>query len=137
MIQICNCPNHQFLLTYCIPLLDTQRVFTYLQHAFCSSKHQFEAPNYDILTIFVTQNSTEESIVLEFRSYILTVSPIPEISPGGQDSVSAMCQQLSQGLSLLSSSDDFGPIPTQSSTSSVAKQLFSSTTANKTPPGTL
>ncbi|XP_043519845.1 protein numb isoform X2 [Frieseomelitta varia] len=64
------------------------------------------------------------------------VSPIPEISPGGQDSVSAMCQQLSQGLSLLSSSDDFGPIPTQSSTSSVAKQLFSSTTANKTPPVT-
>ncbi|CAD1470183.1 unnamed protein product [Heterotrigona itama] len=64
------------------------------------------------------------------------VSPIPEISPGGQDSVSAMCQQLSQGLSLLSSSDDFGPIPTQSSTSSVAKQLFGSTTANKTPPVT-
>ncbi|XP_017763372.1 PREDICTED: protein numb isoform X1 [Eufriesea mexicana] len=60
------------------------------------------------------------------------VSPIPEISPGGQDSVSAMCQQLSQGLSLLSSSDDFGPIPTQSSTGSVAKQLFNSTTNNIT-----
>ncbi|KAK9303329.1 hypothetical protein QLX08_004928 [Tetragonisca angustula] len=71
----------------------------------------------------------------EFEGYD-EVSPIPEISPGGQDSVSAMCQQLSQGLSLLSSSDDFGPIPTQSSTSSVAKQLFSSTTANKTPPVT-
>lgn len=62
------------------------------------------------------------------------VSPIPEISPGGQDSVSAMCQQLSQGLSLLSRTDDFGPISTQSSTSSVAKQLF--TTANNTPPVT-
>ncbi|XP_060814515.1 protein numb isoform X2 [Bombus pascuorum] len=61
------------------------------------------------------------------------VSPIPEISPAGQDSVSAMCQQLSQGLSLLSSSDDFGPIPTQSSTSTVAKQLFTSTTINNTP----
>ncbi|XP_043792153.1 protein numb isoform X4 [Apis laboriosa] len=64
------------------------------------------------------------------------VSPIPEISPGGQDSVSAMCQQLSQGLSLLSRTDDFGPISTQSSTSSVAKQLFTSTTANNTPPVT-
>lgn len=62
------------------------------------------------------------------------VSPIPEISPGGQDSVSAMCQQLSQGLSLLSSNDDFGPITTQSSASSVAKQLFKSTAANNTPP---
>jgi len=38
------------------------------------------------------------------------VSPIPESSPlsdRGGDSVSAMCQQLSQGLSLLSSNDDF------------------------------
>jgi hypothetical protein len=38
------------------------------------------------------------------------VSPIPESSPlsdRGADSVSAMCQQLSQGLSLLSSNDDF------------------------------
>ncbi|KOC70120.1 Protein numb [Habropoda laboriosa] len=67
----------------------------------------------------------------EFEGYD-EVSPIPEISPGGQDSVSAMCQQLSQGLSLLSSSDDFGPIPTQSSTSSVAKQLFTSSAANNT-----
>ncbi|KAL2736020.1 protein numb isoform X3 [Vespula squamosa] len=61
------------------------------------------------------------------------VSPIPEISPGGQDSVSAMCQQLSHGLSLLSSSDDFGPLPSQATTSSVAKQLFMNT--NNTPPG--
>ncbi|KAG7205002.1 hypothetical protein KM043_005386 [Ampulex compressa] len=60
------------------------------------------------------------------------VSPIPEISPGGQDSVSAMCQQLSRGLSLLSSSDDFGPLPSQSATSSVAKQLFINTTSNIT-----
>ncbi|XP_043499892.1 protein numb isoform X2 [Polistes fuscatus] len=59
------------------------------------------------------------------------VSPIPEISPGGQDSVSAMCQQLSRGLSLLSSSDDFGPLPSQATTSSVAKQLFMNT--NNTP----
>lgn len=38
------------------------------------------------------------------------VSPIPESSPlsdRGGDSVSAMCQQLSQGLSLLSSNDDY------------------------------
>lgn len=38
------------------------------------------------------------------------MSPIPESSPlsdKGGDSVSAMCQQLSQGLSLLSSNDDF------------------------------
>lgn len=63
-----------------------------------------------------------------------TVSPIPEISPGGQDSVSAMCQQLSRGLSLLSSSDDFGPLPPQLTASSVAKQLFTSITANS-PPG--
>ncbi|PSN31584.1 hypothetical protein C0J52_21543 [Blattella germanica] len=41
---------------------------------------------------------------------ILNMSPIPEASPlsdRGGDSVSAMCQQLSQGLSLLSSNDDF------------------------------
>lgn len=58
------------------------------------------------------------------------VSPIPEISPGGQDSVSAMCQQLSRGLSLLSSSDDFGPPPSQSSCSnSVVKQLFNTSTS--------
>lgn len=61
------------------------------------------------------------------------VSPIPEISPGGQDSVSAMCQQLSRGLSLLSSSDDFGPMPS-SAMSVVAKQLFTSTTISS-PPG--
>ncbi|XP_071566084.1 protein numb isoform X2 [Temnothorax nylanderi] len=60
------------------------------------------------------------------------VSPIPEIFPGDHDSVSAMCQQLSQGLSLLSSSDDFGPIPSsQPATSSVVKQLF--TSANSPP----
>lgn len=62
------------------------------------------------------------------------VSPIPEISPGGQDSVSVMCQQLSRGLSLLSSSDDYGPLPSQATTSSVAKQLFMNT--NNTPPVT-
>ncbi|XP_011637936.1 protein numb isoform X1 [Pogonomyrmex barbatus] len=67
----------------------------------------------------------------EFEGYD-EVSPIPEIFPGGHDSVSAMCQQLSQGLSLLSSSDDFGPIPS-STTSSVAKQLFTSITTNSPP----
>ncbi|XP_015440294.1 PREDICTED: protein numb [Dufourea novaeangliae] len=61
------------------------------------------------------------------------VSPIPEISPSGQDSVSAMCQQISRGLSLLSSNDDFGPLPTQSTTSSVAKQLFISTSTSNNP----
>jgi len=66
---------------------------------------------------------------------LFAVSPIPEIFPGDHDSVSAMCQQLSQGLSLLSSSDDFGPLPSsQSAASSVAKQLFTSTTTNS-PPG--
>lgn len=68
----------------------------------------------------------------EFEGYD-EVSPIPEISPGGQDSVSAMCQQLSRGLSLLSSSDDYGPLSSQAS--SVAKQLFTSM-ANTTPPVT-
>lgn len=67
--------------------------------------------------------------------YFFAVSPIPEIFPGDHDSVSAMCQQLSQGLSLLSSSDDFGPMPSsQPATSSVAKQLFTST-INNSPPG--
>ncbi|XP_012145362.1 NUMB endocytic adaptor protein isoform X2 [Megachile rotundata] len=65
-----------------------------------------------------------------------SVSPIPEISPGGQDSVSAMCQQLSRGLSLLSSSDDFGPVPSRGSASSVAKQLFTGSTSD-TPPVTI
>ncbi|XP_066592147.1 protein numb isoform X2 [Prorops nasuta] len=58
------------------------------------------------------------------------VSPIPEISPGGQDSVSAMCQQLSHGLSLLSSNDDFGLTPSQ--TSSVTKTLFADTARSVT-----
>ncbi|XP_020278352.1 protein numb isoform X2 [Pseudomyrmex gracilis] len=66
------------------------------------------------------------------------VSPIPEISPGGQDSVSAMCQQLSRGLSLLSSSDDFGPMPqlSQPTSSNVGKQLFTSSTTTSSPPVT-
>ncbi|XP_011060145.1 PREDICTED: protein numb isoform X3 [Acromyrmex echinatior] len=72
----------------------------------------------------------------EFEGYD-EVSPIPEIFPGDHDSVSAMCQQLSQGLSLLSSSDDFGPLPSsQSAASSVAKQLFTSTTTINSPPVT-
>ncbi|XP_076289530.1 NUMB endocytic adaptor protein isoform X2 [Lasioglossum baleicum] len=61
------------------------------------------------------------------------VSPIPELSSVGQDSVSMMCQQISRGLSLLTSIDDFGPLPTQSSASSVAKQLFISTSTSNTP----
>lgn len=55
------------------------------------------------------------------------MSPIPEISPSGQDSVSAMCQQLSRGLSLLSRTDDFVSIPSVSSNNSVSKQLFTNT----------
>lgn len=39
-----------------------------------------------------------------------------------------MCQQLSRGLSLLSSSDDYGPIIT-TSTNNVVKQLFNTTSA--------
>ncbi|XP_032452959.1 protein numb homolog isoform X4 [Nasonia vitripennis] len=63
------------------------------------------------------------------------VSPIPEISPSGHDSVSAMCQQLSRGLSLLSSSDDFGPVITQTTASTVVKKLFSNTTTTTSLPG--
>lgn len=48
--------------------------------------------------------------IVFFCFFCSVVSPIPESSPlsdRGGDSVSAMCQQLSQGLSLLSSNDDF------------------------------
>ncbi|XP_033610966.1 protein numb isoform X3 [Cryptotermes secundus] len=77
---------------------------------------------------------------------LIAVSPIPESSPlsdKGGDSVSAMCQQLSQGLSLLSSNDDFltdlprnvtnisNPV---SSAESVAKQLFSTPNDTQTLP---
>ncbi|XP_008546626.1 protein numb [Microplitis demolitor] len=56
------------------------------------------------------------------------VSPIPELIPStGSDSVSAMCQQLSHGLSLLSSSDDFGSLPPLPTLNSVSKNLFSNT----------
>lgn len=58
------------------------------------------------------------------------VSPIPEISPSGHESLSAMCQQVTQGLSLLSSNDDFGPTTMIAVTSTVAKQLFTSTTTS-------
>ena len=64
------------------------------------------------------------------------VSTIPEITPSGQDSVSAMCQQLSQGLSLLSSNDYFGPVVTETTTSTVVKELHSTiTTTTTTLPG--
>ncbi|KAK7868977.1 hypothetical protein R5R35_013903 [Gryllus longicercus] len=70
------------------------------------------------------------------------VSPIPEASPMSDkgDSVSAMCQQLAQGLSLLSSSDDFlPPTPATSQITSTAvalpsKQLFPLTNAISAPP---
>lgn len=56
------------------------------------------------------------------------MSPIPELIPStGSDSVSAMCQQLSHGLSLLSSSDDFGSLPPLPTLNSVSKNLFSNT----------
>lgn len=42
-----------------------------------------------------------------------------------------MCQQLSRGLSLLSRDDDFGLLPSQSTTSHISRQLFTSLT--KTP----
>lgn len=105
-----------------------------LWHAFCSVLFQALIRSTELYR--TVRNNAEQiwNRMLKFCSCFFTVSPIPEISPGGQDSVSAMCQQLSQGLSLLSRTDDFGPISTQSSTSSVAKQLF--TTANNTPPGT-
>lgn len=65
-----------------------------------------------------------------FRKLIFIVSPIPEISPSGHESLSAMCQQVTQGLSLLSSNDDFGPTTMIAVTSTVAKQLFTSTTTS-------
>lgn len=56
------------------------------------------------------------------------VSPIPEISPG--DSVTALCQQLSQGLSQLthSGSDDFN----FNSQTSVNQNVFATTTLTET-----
>ncbi|CAG5083454.1 Similar to numb: Protein numb (Drosophila melanogaster) [Cotesia congregata] len=54
------------------------------------------------------------------------VSPIPEVQPSTGSEISAMCHQLSQGLSLLSSNDDFGP-PSLSSLHSVSKNLFGNT----------
>ncbi|XP_069686745.1 protein numb isoform X4 [Periplaneta americana] len=85
---------------------------------------------------------------------VLNMSPIPESSPlsdKGGDSVSAMCQQLSQGLSLLSSNDDFltdtprsttitssamtsANSVTMTSANSVAKQLFTTPNNTQTPP---
>ncbi|XP_054260819.1 protein numb-like isoform X2 [Macrosteles quadrilineatus] len=61
------------------------------------------------------------------------VSPIPEVSPHNDkaDPVSAMCQQLSQGLSMLSNNDDFlSSLNKPPVSDSVAKNLFptSSTT---------
>ncbi|GLH05595.1 Protein numb [Gryllus bimaculatus] len=73
---------------------------------------------------------------------VFNMSPIPEASPMSDkgDSVSAMCQQLAQGLSLLSSSDDFlPPTPATSQITSTAvalpsKQLFPLTNAISAPP---
>ncbi|XP_044021376.1 protein numb isoform X2 [Aphidius gifuensis] len=71
---------------------------------------------------------TDNSRLPQGLSYIKPpVSPIPEISPSGHDSVSAMCQQLSRGLSLLSKTDDFVPIPSVSANNNVTKQLFPNT----------
>lgn len=73
----------------------------------------------------------------EFNSFFVhSVSPIPEITPSGQDSVSAMCQQLSRGLSLLSSSDDYGPVITHKTANTVAKEFYTTTTTT-TLPGTI
>ena len=58
----------------------------------------------------------------------IIVSPIPEISPSDHDSLSAMCQQVTQGLNFLSNNDDFEPTTTISITNTVSKQLFTSTT---------
>uniref|UniRef100_A0A1B6JEX4 PID domain-containing protein n=1 Tax=Homalodisca liturata TaxID=320908 RepID=A0A1B6JEX4_9HEMI len=66
------------------------------------------------------------------------VSPIPEASPQSDkaDPVSAMCQQLSQGLNMLSNNDDFLITSSKSAivNSSVSKNLFptSSTTPELT-----
>ncbi|KAF4517362.1 hypothetical protein B566_EDAN014163 [Ephemera danica] len=72
----------------------------------------------------------------------INMSPIPEASPvsdrGGTDPVSAMCQQLAQGLSLLSSADDpFPPHPQErplaGQTTSLNAQLFSATSTVSEP----
>ncbi|XP_068085373.1 protein numb isoform X2 [Anabrus simplex] len=69
------------------------------------------------------------------------VSPIPEASPMSDrgDSVSAMCQQLAHGLSLLSSNDDFLPVGStqvnSAGVSAVAKQLFAESVTSSTPGG--
>ncbi|RWS31917.1 protein numb-like protein [Leptotrombidium deliense] len=47
-----------------------------------------------------------ESSDLNFRPNGTTVPPIPEGSPVDKETISAMCQQLSEGLSFLSSNDD-------------------------------
>lgn len=68
----------------------------------------------------------------EFDSPTSPVSPIPESSPVAekqqQDSISAMCQQVAQGLSLLSSSDDpFSPTfgsPPSSAPAALPSQHF-------------
>ena len=54
------------------------------------------------------------------------MTPIPETSPMVERSnaVSAMCQQLSQGLSLLSSTDDPFPVDNKMDVCIVISQLF-------------
>ncbi|XP_011309833.1 protein numb isoform X1 [Fopius arisanus] len=59
------------------------------------------------------------------------VSPIPEISPSGQDSLSALCAHISHDLQLLSRQDDFGPLPSNSALNSVTEQLFTTTTTTQ------
>lgn len=64
-------------------------------------------------------------------NFTFTVSPIPEISASGQDSVSALCQQLYSDLSFLSNKDDVADVAAMKTApvqNSVAKQLFNNTT---------
>uniref|UniRef100_A0A0C9R5Y7 Numb_1 protein n=1 Tax=Fopius arisanus TaxID=64838 RepID=A0A0C9R5Y7_9HYME len=69
----------------------------------------------------------------EFKGWWIdiSVSPIPEISPSGQDSLSALCAHISHDLQLLSRQDDFGPLPSNSALNSVTEQLFTTTTTTQ------
>ena len=65
-------------------------------------------------------------IVIDVVVVVVAVTPIPETSPMTERSnaVSAMCQQLSQGLSLLSSTDD--PFLTGQRVKKFFKKMFQS-----------
>ncbi|XP_031779978.1 protein numb isoform X2 [Nasonia vitripennis] len=64
----------------------------------------------------------------------LPVRPAPEL-PSSQNNVSAICQQIVRGPPLFSSSDDFGPGISRTTTSTVVRKLFTNTTTTTYLPG--